>query len=64
MNDGNRREDGLATHLLVGFICAVGVADLGNQVIFFLENEILGDSGQPLHHLQGQMDDRTLIPAR
>lgn len=42
------REDVLATDLLVGLVRTLGVANLSDQVIFFLENEVLGDNGQSL----------------
>jgi len=47
MND-DLREDNLATDLLVGLVRTLGVANLSDQVIFFLENEVLGDNGQSL----------------
>jgi hypothetical protein len=42
------REDSLATDLLVGLVRTLGVANLSDQVIFFLENEVLGDNGQSI----------------
>jgi hypothetical protein len=52
MNDRNLRKDKLITNLLVRFVCALGVTNLSEQVIFFLENKVLRDNGQSLRDLQ------------
>jgi hypothetical protein len=44
--NGNLREDNIETYLLVGFVCTFGVANLSDQVVFFLENKVLEHGGQ------------------
>jgi hypothetical protein len=48
MSVGNLMEDTLAMYLLVGFVCAFRVTNLSEEVVFFLENEVLRDRGQSL----------------